>query len=114
MFDDYSDDPIYNVKAIALQSGVKASTLRAWERRYGVPKPDRTGSGYRLYSSRDIATIRWLKAQIESGMSISQAVSLLYSVQQVARQHSSNVAPTKVVSVATGRSHSLQRRPSHA
>lgn len=102
MFDDYSDDPIYNVKAIALQSGVKASTLRAWERRYGVPKPDRTGSGYRLYSSRDIATIRWLKTQIESGMSISQAVSLLYSMQQATRQHSSNVAPAKVVSVATG------------
>ena len=86
MFDDFSDEPVYNVKAIAQQSGIMASTLRAWERRYGIPKPGRAGSGYRLYSSRDIAMIRWLKAQIDSGMSISQAVSLLHSMQQGGRR----------------------------
>ena len=82
MFDDFNDEPVYNVKAIAHQSGIMASTLRAWERRYGIPKPGRAVSGYRLYSSRDIAMIRWLKAQIDLGMSISQAVSLLHSMQQ--------------------------------
>ncbi len=86
MFDDFSDDPVYNIKAIAQQSGIMASTLRAWERRYGVPRPERAGSGYRLYSSRDIAVIRWLKAQIDSGMSISHAVSLLNAMQQGSRR----------------------------
>lgn len=81
MFEDYSDEPIFNVKAVATQSGVEASTLRAWERRYGVPQPPRSDSGYRLYSARDTAIIRWLKQQIESGMSISQAVSMLRSMQ---------------------------------
>lgn len=77
MFDSYSVDPVFNVKAMVHQTGVAAATLRAWERRYGVPSPPRTGSGYRLYAARDVAIIRWLKAQVESGMSISQAVSLL-------------------------------------
>ncbi|NJM39683.1 MAG: MerR family transcriptional regulator [Anaerolineae bacterium] len=92
MFEDYSDEPIYNVKAVATQSGVEASTLRAWERRYGVPQPPRSDSGYRLYSARDTAIIRWLKQQIESGMNISQAVSMLRSIQagRQTPQHHSN------------------------
>jgi MerR family transcriptional regulator, light-induced transcriptional regulator len=79
MFDSYSIDPVFNVKAMVHQTGVAAATLRAWERRYGVPSPPRTGSGYRLYAARDVAIIRWLKAQVETGMSISQAVNLLQS-----------------------------------
>jgi DNA-binding transcriptional MerR regulator len=77
MFESYSADPVFNVKAMTHQTGVAAATLRAWERRYGVPSPPRTDSGYRLYSARDVAIIRWLKAQIEAGMNISQAVGLL-------------------------------------
>ncbi|BCX05331.1 MAG: hypothetical protein KatS3mg053_3269 [Candidatus Roseilinea sp.] len=81
MFEQYSDEPVYNVKAVSHQTGVAAATLRAWERRYGVPSPPRTDSGYRLYSARDVAIIRWLKSQIENGMSISQAVHLLRSLE---------------------------------
>ncbi|MCL6510377.1 MAG: cobalamin-dependent protein [Anaerolineae bacterium] len=81
MFENHSDEPIYNVKAISRQTGVAAATLRAWERRYGVPSPPRTDSGYRLYSARDVAIVRWLKLQIENGMSISQAVHLLRSLE---------------------------------
>ncbi len=81
MFEHYSDEPVYNVKAISRQTGVAAATLRAWERRYGVPSPPRTDSGYRLYSARDVAIIRWLKSHIEDGMSISQAVNLLRSLE---------------------------------
>ena len=84
MFESYSVNPVFNVKAMSHQTGVAAATLRAWERRYGVPSPPRTDSGYRLYSARDVAIIRWLKAQLETGMNISQAVSLLQSsIQQL-------------------------------
>jgi len=81
MFEKHSDEPVYNVKAVAHQTGVAAATLRAWERRYGVPSPPRTDSGYRLYSARDVAIVRWLRLQIENGMSISQAVHLLRSLE---------------------------------
>lgn len=77
MFEQYSTEPSYNVKAIVMQTGVAAATLRAWERRYGVPAPPRTDSGYRLYSARDMAVIRWLKSQIDAGMSISHAIALM-------------------------------------
>lgn len=70
-------DPIYNIKAVVQRTGVPADTVRAWERRYGVPHPERTASGQRLYSERDIAVIAWLRQRTAEGMTISQAVSLL-------------------------------------
>lgn len=71
------NEPIYNMKAVVEATGITAATLRAWERRYGAFSPGRTDSGYRLYSARDIAILRWLKARVDEGMSISQAISLL-------------------------------------
>ena len=81
-----SGEPIYNVRAVAQQTGLSAATLRAWERRYGFPTPQRTASGYRLYSARDIQLLRWLKAQLEGGMATSQAVALLHGLQAAGQE----------------------------
>jgi len=55
-------------------TGIPAATLRAWERRYGFPEPERTQSSYRLYSEQDISSIRLLKSLCEQGISPSEAV----------------------------------------
>lgn len=68
--------PVFNLKAVVRETGVSAPTLRAWERRYGLPSPQRTPSGRRLYSRRDIETIRWLTQRLSEGMTIGQAVAL--------------------------------------
>jgi methanogenic corrinoid protein MtbC1 len=73
----YDDTPIYTIKTVVQQTGITSATLRAWERRYGVLSPGRSDGGYRLYSERDIATLRWLKGQVDAGVSISSAVTLL-------------------------------------
>src|SRR5512142_1251378 len=69
-----SQAPTYNLKAVLQETGVGADTLRAWERRYGLPKPRRTPGGHRLYSQRDIHLIKWLVARQAEGLSISRAV----------------------------------------
>ncbi|MCU0506883.1 MAG: MerR family transcriptional regulator [Anaerolineae bacterium] len=76
-YQDLDGQPIYNIKAVVEATGLPAATLRAWERRYGALSPGRTESGYRLYSARDIAVLRWLKARVDEGMNISQAIQLL-------------------------------------
>ena len=73
-------EPVYNIKAVVQRTGVPADTVRAWERRYGVPHPQRTAGGQRAYSERDISVIVWLRERTEEGMTISQAVSLLSAV----------------------------------
>lgn len=74
-----STSPLYNTKLVVGETGVPADTFRAWERRYGLPKPQRGEGGQRLYSERDIATIRWLRDRTNEGLTISQAVALLES-----------------------------------
>lgn len=71
-----SQTPTYNIKVVLNQTGIAADTLRAWERRYGLPTPQRTAGGHRLYSERDIETIKWLLAKQDEGLSISRAVDL--------------------------------------
>ena len=77
LLSSFSDEPLYNVKAVCQRTGITAATLRAWERRYGLPTPNRNANGYRLYSERDIAILFWLIQQTQSGVSIGQAVSQL-------------------------------------
>jgi len=71
--------PAFNIKAVVTQTGLNPATVRAWERRYGLPSPERTSSGHRQYSQRDIDTLKWLIARQEEGVSISHAVDLWQS-----------------------------------
>lgn len=68
--------PVYNLKAVLKETGLKADVLRAWERRYDLPQPQRTPGGHRLYSEYDVETIKWLKSRQAEGLSISRAVEL--------------------------------------
>jgi MerR family transcriptional regulator, light-induced transcriptional regulator len=71
-----SKSPAYNLKVVLKETGIFADTLRAWERRYGLPMPQRTAGGHRLYSEYDIQTIKWLMSHQREGLSISRAVDM--------------------------------------
>jgi MerR family transcriptional regulator, light-induced transcriptional regulator len=75
------DTPIYNLKAVVQETHIKPDTLRAWERRYHIPKPQRTASGHRLYSQNDIDMLHWLLARQEEGLSISRAIEMWQHMQ---------------------------------
>ena len=72
----YSTTPAFNLKVVLKETGLGADTLRAWERRYGLPAPNRSAGGHRLYSQRDIETIKWLMKRQAEGLSISRAVDM--------------------------------------
>lgn len=71
-----SEEAVFNMKAAAVETGLNPVTIRAWERRYGLPKPQRSNAGDRLYSARDLATLQWLQARQAEGLAISNAVEL--------------------------------------
>jgi methanogenic corrinoid protein MtbC1 len=98
---DYSSTPLYNIKAVVQATGISSSTLRAWERRYQMVTPYRSDSGYRLYSDQDIAVIHWLKMQVDSGMSISQAVAWLEQISSEAGDRSEATLPGSAEAVMT-------------
>ncbi len=71
-----NNTPTFNLKAVIRLTGLSADSLRAWERRYNLPAPERTPGGQRIYSQRDIDIVRWLMAKQSEGISISNSVGL--------------------------------------
>jgi len=82
--------PRFNLGYVVRETNIKADTLRAWERRYGLPTPQRTEGGHRLYSQGDVDTVRWLMARQAEGLTISKAVKLWHS-----RVESGEVLPVR-------------------
>ncbi len=98
MFDQFRNDAVYNTRAVVQRTGVPADTIRAWERRYGVPEPQRTPGNQRLYSERDIAIVTWLRDQTREGLTISQAVNLLKSeTRRLSSRGHQSAGPTSPV-----------------
>jgi MerR family transcriptional regulator, light-induced transcriptional regulator len=92
-----SKSPAFNLKAVLRETGLAADTLRAWERRYGLPTPQRTAGGHRLYSQYDIETIKWLIARQAEGLSISRAVDLWNEQTASGSDPLAATAPTNAV-----------------
>lgn len=58
---------MYTIKGAAERVGISPSTLRAWERRYGVVSPGRTEGGYRVYSEDDVRVLARMGRLVDSG-----------------------------------------------
>jgi DNA-binding transcriptional MerR regulator len=86
-------EPYFNLKAVVKQTGLKPDTLRAWERRYGLPVPERSSGGHRLYSQGDIETIKWLMARQQEGLSIKRAVELWHQIEAEGRNPTQSATP---------------------
>ncbi len=71
-------ESLYSIKQVSERLDIPAVTIRAWENRYNVVSPKRTEGGHRLYSDKDVETLKWIKKQVhEKDMKISDAVRLL-------------------------------------
>jgi DNA-binding transcriptional MerR regulator len=66
---------MYTIKRVAELTGVGLSTLRAWERRYGVVSPQRSEGRYRLYTDADVRTIAIMASLVSDGWSASEAAA---------------------------------------
>jgi methanogenic corrinoid protein MtbC1 len=82
---DLPNEPKYTIKAVCARTGMRAVTLRAWERRYDLLTPFRSDNRYRLYSERDVGILRWVKSRVDSGLSISSAVAELRGMRKSSR-----------------------------
>ena len=61
---------------LSRRTGVSAELLRAWERRYGLLHPTRTGGGFRLYSPADERRVSLMRSHLQHGMSAAEAARL--------------------------------------
>jgi MerR family transcriptional regulator, light-induced transcriptional regulator len=62
------------IKDVAERTGLAPGTIRMWEQRYGVPEPQRSGSGYRIYTVDDVELLRRAIAFRSRGLSVPAAL----------------------------------------
>ncbi len=67
----------YSIGEFAQLCGITPTTLRAWQRRYGLLKPMRTGGGHRLYSDDDVQQALKILDWVKKGVPVSQVKPLL-------------------------------------
>ncbi len=62
---------------LAQKAGVNKETIRFYEKKGLLPKPIRTDSGYRQYSSKDVERIIFIKNAKELGFALAEIKELL-------------------------------------
>jgi DNA-binding transcriptional MerR regulator len=68
------------IRTIARLTGIREATLRAWERRYGFPRPHRSANNnYRSYTRDEVENIRRVAKLIADGLSASEAIAQVKS-----------------------------------
>lgn len=63
---------VYSIKELEKLSGIKAHTLRIWEKRYGIIKPKRTDSNIRYFLDEDLKQILNIALLNKNGIKISK------------------------------------------
>lgn len=65
----------YKIKDIEQLTGIKAHTLRIWESRYGLFKPDRTDTKLRVYNDEELQLLLNISVLNKNGYKISTIAS---------------------------------------
>ncbi len=68
--------PQYSIRDLEKLSGIKAHTLRMWERRYNIITPHRTATNIRYYSDIDLNKILNVAILNNGGLRISKIANL--------------------------------------
>ncbi len=72
---DPSDEAGLTIGQLARATGIPASTLRAWESRYGAPVPLRRPSGHRRYLPQEVPRLRSAAELVGQGLPPAEALS---------------------------------------
>lgn len=82
------------IQVAARRAGLSPDVLRAWERRYGLVAPARSGRGRRLYSDADVERLRLIATAARAGRRISDlGVLSTGELQRLVAEDRSEAAP---------------------
>jgi DNA-binding transcriptional MerR regulator len=96
---------VFSIKDLENFSGIKAHTIRIWEKRYKILEPDRTDSNIRTYSEAELKKILNVAYLNRNGLKISKIArldedELTQQVMTVSSKHDNidqNFQPGKIL-----------------
>ena len=83
---------IYSIADLEKLSGIKAHTLRIWEKRYNIVEPNRTDTNIRFYNDYQLRKILNVSFLINQGFKISKIAKLDESKLAIKVNESSSVS----------------------
>lgn len=75
---------LYSIKDLERITGVKAHTIRIWEKRYGIVEPARTESNIRLYCDLELKKLMNISILLRHGYKISKVAE--FSQDELAKK----------------------------
>ncbi|MEJ6750730.1 MAG: MerR family transcriptional regulator, partial [Bacteroidia bacterium] len=90
-----------SIKDLENLSGIKAHTIRIWEKRYNILDPKRTNTNIRYYDTQDLTKLLNITSILDSGMRISKVSALTKDEinQQILEIKSENIHGAKKIIV---------------
>ena len=76
--------PSVRIGELSRRTGVRAETIRAWERRYDLVQPERSTGGFRLYSPADEERVHAMRALLGEGVAAAEAAKQARSARGAA------------------------------
>ena len=70
------DEPLLSIAAVERETGLGKDTLRAWERRYGFPLPQRDAAGMRGYPRPLVDRLALIRRALEAGQRPGRLLAL--------------------------------------
>ncbi|MBL7911585.1 MAG: MerR family transcriptional regulator [Bacteroidia bacterium] len=67
---------LYQITELEQLTGIKAHTIRIWEKRYNLIEPDRTNTNYRRYNDEQVKKLLNVSTLLSNGYKISKIAEL--------------------------------------
>jgi DNA-binding transcriptional MerR regulator len=71
-----STGEVLRIGELSKRVGASPELLRAWERRYGLLRPERSAGGLRLYSPADVERVSLMQQPLAAGLAAAEAAAL--------------------------------------
>jgi DNA-binding transcriptional MerR regulator len=66
---------VYTIGQVTELTGVPENTIRSWERRFGLPTPERSAGKQRRYARSEVDLVRAIQAARDAGRTMDQAIA---------------------------------------
>jgi MerR family transcriptional regulator, light-induced transcriptional regulator len=80
------DPAVLPIGEVSRRTGIPAAGLRNWEQRYGLPRPQRSATGHRLYRESDCTLLAEVLRGRARGLSVPAAIAHATAGAQVGEQ----------------------------
>jgi DNA-binding transcriptional MerR regulator len=84
-------DGLFRIGELSRRTRLSPDVIRAWERRYGLLRPERTPGNLRMYSVEDVSRLRLMQHYLSRNIPAARAAALVHEAQTAAHDRNPGI-----------------------